>query len=76
MTTGGRRLSEGRSAVIGIKARKPRLVRGRAAETESETETETASINSHKPLRAGNPSKSYLHIWAGNLESQSCQGQP
>ena len=44
-------------------------VRGRATETESETETETASINSRKPLRAGNPSKSYLRIWAGNPES-------
>ena len=44
-------------------------VRGGATETESETETETASINSRKPLRAGNPSKSYLRIWAGNPES-------
>jgi len=68
MTTGGRRLSE-YSVCSHRHQSKEVAVRGRATETETETETETASINSRKPLRAGNPSKSYLRIWAGNPES-------
>ena len=74
MTTGGRRLSEYRSAVIGIKARKSRLGGAQQRQSQRQKQKQLASTVANRfgqEIRVSRTSASGQEI-----QSQSCQGQP
>ena len=74
MTTGGRRLSEYRSAVIGIKARKSRLGGAQQRQSQRQKQKQLASTVTNRfgqEIRVSRTSASGQEI-----QSQSCQGQP
>ena len=75
MTTGGRRLSEYRSAVIGIKARKSRLGGAQQRQSQRNKQQQLASTVTNRfgqEIRVSRTSASGQEI----QQSQSCQGQP